>query len=65
VASVKAANGIYTPINGPSACSQCKAPELVNEPSNTEGWFIRIRIENPFKTDVLMGKNEYLASITD
>jgi glycine cleavage system H lipoate-binding protein len=41
------------------------ASELVNEPSDTEGWFIRIRIEDPFKTDVLMGKDEYLASITD
>jgi glycine cleavage system H protein len=68
VESVKAASDIYAPINGEVIEVNTlleDSPEMVNESPETEGWFIKIRLEESFETDSYMSKEEYLASIAD
>ena len=61
VESVKAASDIYAPTNG----EVIEVNTLLDDSPETEGWFIKIRLEEPFETDGYMSKEEYLASIAD
>lgn len=64
VESVKAVSDIYTPVSGEilSANETLEnAPETVNEDPYGEGWFVRIKLENPSELDDLMDTQAYAA----
>jgi glycine cleavage system H protein len=66
VESVKAASEVYAPVSGEvvevnSALEG--APGTVNEDPAGNGWFLKIRLQDPAELDALMGEDEYQAYI--
>jgi glycine cleavage system H protein len=64
VESVKAASEVYAPVSGEvievnSALEG--APGTVNEDPAGNGWFLKIRVQDPSELDSLMGEDEYQA----
>ena len=62
VESVKAASEIYAPVSGavvevnPALSDN---PALVNESAMIEGWFFKLRIQEPSETDEMMDETAY------
>ena len=62
VESVKAASDVYAPVSGEvTEGNQAVAddPSLVNSDPEGEGWFFKIRLDNPGEVDGLMDEVAY------
>jgi glycine cleavage system H protein len=62
VESVKAASDVYAPVGGTvQAVNEALAdqPELVNKDCYGEGWFIRVKPDNPGDWDSLLAPADY------
>ncbi len=66
VESVKAASDIYAPLSGKVIEineSLKTSPEKVNQAAETDGWLVKIEIENPSEWDSLLSEADYKATI--
>ena len=66
IESVKAASDIAAPLDGEIIevnAAIVENPALVNEDPTGEGWFFKIRIEDPGMLDEFMDEDEYKAMI--
>ena len=66
VESVKAANGLFSPVSGEIAeINEAleDAPELVNQSPYDAGWMIKIRMNNPGELDNLLSADQYRALV--
>ena len=62
VESVKAASDVYAPVSGEvTEGNQAVAddPSLVNSDPEGQGWFFKLRLDNPGKLDGLMDEGAY------
>ena len=62
VESVKAASDVYAPVSGEVVeGNQALAddPSVVNTDPEGEGWFFKVRLDNPSELDGLMDENAY------
>ena len=62
VESVKAANDIFSPLDGEVVARNDEAlaaPETINQSPYDRAWLVRIKVEDPSQFDVLMDANEY------
>ena len=62
VESVKAASDVYAPVTGQvTEGNQAVAdePSLVNSDPEGQGWFFKLKLENPSELDGLMDENAY------
>lgn len=62
VESVKAANDIFSPIDGEVLERNEEAisgPELINQSPFGQAWLIRVKVENPQQIETLMAADEY------
>jgi glycine cleavage system H protein len=62
VESVKAASEVYAPVTGTVVAVNSKlteTPGTVNEAPTGDGWFMKLRIDNPAELDGLMSEAEY------
>lgn len=68
VESVKAASDIYAPVTGTIVESNAELadrPELVNEDPENDGWFFRMRLDDPSELDDLFDEAGYQAFIQE
>ena len=68
VESVKAASDIYAPVTGTVIevnTALEDAPELVNEAPYQDGWFFKIRADNPADVETLLSAADYQAVCDD
>lgn len=68
VESVKAASDIYSPVTGEVVAINSlleESPEIINSDPYTEGWFYKIRIDDPAEYETLLDADDYTASIED
>ena len=66
VESVKAASEVYAPVSGEvTAVNEAlsDAPDAVNSDALGAGWFVKIRLSDPFELDKLMDQAAYAAFI--
>lgn len=68
VESVKAASDIYAPVGGEvleinEALED--APETVNAEPYTDGWFFRLKVEDPGELEKLLSAEDYAALCAD
>ncbi|WP_155263334.1 glycine cleavage system protein GcvH [Sphingomonas segetis] len=62
VESVKAASDVYAPITGEVIEGNSKVaddPAIVNSDPEGEGWFFKLKLENPSELDGLMDESAY------
>jgi glycine cleavage system H protein len=62
VESVKAASDVYAPVSGEvTEGNQAVAddPALVNSDPEGQGWFFKLKLENPGELDGLMDETSY------
>lgn len=62
VESVKAASDVYAPVSGEVLEGNSKVaddPSLVNSDPQGDGWFFKLRLEDPSELDGLMNENAY------
>ena len=62
VESVKAASDVYSPIAGEVTESNeaiVSDPSLVNQDTEGNGWFFKIKVSNPDQLNELMNKDDY------
>ena len=62
VESVKAASDIYAPVSGEVVEineSLEDAPETVNSEPYTDGWFFRLRVDDPGELEKLLSAEDY------
>ena len=62
VESVKAASDVYAPVSGEVVEGNSKVaddPALVNSDPEGEGWFFKLKLENPGELDGLMDEAAY------
>ncbi|MFT7218739.1 MAG: glycine cleavage system H protein [Candidatus Azotimanducaceae bacterium] len=65
VESVKAASDIYAPVSGTVVeinLALEDAPELVNESPYGEGWFFKVKVDDPASLDSLLNAADYQAA---
>ena len=68
VESVKAASEIYAPVSGAVVevnLALSDNPALVNESAMTDGWFFKLRIQEPSEFDELMDETAYATFVED
>lgn len=68
IESVKAASDIYAPVNGEVIEineSLDDSPEMVNDAAESDGWFMKIRIEEPLDVSSFMTLEAYLTLLGD
>lgn len=68
VESVKAASDVYAPVSGEVvAVNELleESPEMINSDPYTEGWFYKIRLDDPEEFANLLDADEYRASLED
>lgn len=68
VESVKAASDIYAPIGGEIIAVNDNLednPEVINEDPYGDGWFFKIRLDDPSSIDELLTAEQYDASCED
>lgn len=66
VESVKAASEVFAPVDGEvveANAGLVDNPALVNSDPMGEGWFLKLRVANPFQLDALMDEGAYAAYI--
>ena len=62
VESVKAASDVYSPVSGEVLDGKSKVaddPSIVNSDPEGEGWFFRVKLDNPGELDGLMDEGAY------
>ena len=62
IESVKAANDIFSPIDGDVVERNedvVAAPEMINASPYSDAWLVRIRVADPKQLDALMSAEEY------
>lgn len=62
VESVKAASDVYSPVSGEVIEGNSKVaddPSVVNSDAEGEGWFFKLRLDNPSELDGLMDEATY------
>jgi glycine cleavage system H protein len=62
VESVKAASDVYSPVSGEVIDGNSKVaddPSIVNSDPEGEGWFFKLKLENPSELDGLMDEAAY------
>jgi glycine cleavage system H protein len=62
VESVKAASDVYSPVSGEVIQGNSKVaddPSIVNSDPEGEGWFFKLKLENPGEVDGLMDEASY------
>lgn len=62
VESVKAASDVYSPVSGEVVEGNSKVaddPSIVNSDPEGEGWFFKIKLDNPGELDGLMDESAY------
>ncbi len=62
VESVKAASDVYAPVSGEVVEGNSKVaddPSLVNSDAEGEGWFFKLKLDNPGELDGLMDESAY------
>jgi glycine cleavage system H protein len=62
VESVKAASDVYSPVSGEVLDGNSKVaddPSIVNSDPEGEGWFFKLKLDNPSEVDGLMDENAY------
>ncbi|WP_108663351.1 glycine cleavage system protein GcvH [Acuticoccus kandeliae] len=62
VESVKAASDVYAPVAGEVAEANAaldEKPELVNESAESDGWFIKLKVEDAAAIEALMDRAAY------
>jgi glycine cleavage system H protein len=68
VESVKAASDVYAPINGEVVevnNDLDDSPETVNDNAESDGWFMKIRIDDTFDASEYMSHDDYLKTLDD
>jgi glycine cleavage system H protein len=68
VESVKAASDIYAPVSGEVIEvneALADSPELVNAGAHDDGWFYRLRADDPAELESLLDADGYAASLED
>lgn len=66
VESVKAASEVYAPVSGTVTESNSAIqtdPSLVNRAANSDGWFFRLKINNPNELEKLLTEDSYKSLI--
>ena len=66
VESVKAASDVYAPVSGLVIAVNGaleKAPGMINEASETDGWFLKLTLTEPGELDDLMDEAAYRAFV--
>lgn len=66
VESVKAASEVYAPVSGTVTESNTAIqtdPSLVNRAANSDGWFFRLKINNPNELEKLLTEDSYKSLI--
>jgi glycine cleavage system H protein len=62
VESVKAASDVYSPVSGEVTEGNSKVaddPSVVNSDPEGEGWFFKLKLDNPGELDGLMDEGAY------
>jgi glycine cleavage system H protein len=62
VESVKAASDVYSPVSGEVLDGNSKVaddPSIVNSDPEGEGWFFRVKLDNPGELEGLMDEGAY------
>ena len=62
VESVKAASDVYSPVSGEVVEGNSKVaddPSIVNSDAEGDGWFFKLKLDNPSELDGLMDENSY------
>jgi glycine cleavage system H protein len=62
VESVKAASDVYSPVSGEVVDGNSKVaddPSIVNSDPEGEGWFFKLKLDNPSELDGLMDESAY------
>lgn len=62
VESVKAASDVYSPVSGEVVEGNSKVaddPSIVNSDPEGEGWFFKVKLDNPGELDGLMDEGAY------
>ena len=62
VESVKAASDVYSPVSGEVLDGNSKVaddPSIVNSDPEGEGWFFKLKLDNPSELEGLMDENAY------
>jgi glycine cleavage system H protein len=62
VESVKAASDVYSPVSGEVLDGNSKVaddPSIVNSDPEGEGWFFKVKLDNPGELDGLMDEGAY------
>ena len=62
VESVKAASDVYAPVSGEVVEGNSKVaddPSIVNSDPEGEGWFFKLKLDNPSELDGLMDEGAY------
>jgi len=62
VESVKAASDVYSPVSGEVLDGNSKVaddPSIVNSDPEGEGWFFKLKLDNPSELEGLMDENTY------
>ncbi|MGH1485842.1 MAG: glycine cleavage system protein GcvH [Cellvibrionaceae bacterium] len=68
VESVKAASDVYAPISGEVVeinTDLDESPEIVNDAAESDGWFMKVRLDETFDTSEYMNHETYLNSLND
>jgi glycine cleavage system H protein len=66
VESVKAASEVYAPVAGKVVAVNdaiAGEPGLVNRAPESEGWFLKLKVNNPAEIDQLMDEGAYAAFV--
>lgn len=62
VESVKAANDVFSPVDGEVVARNDQAlesPEKINQSPYDDAWLVRVKISNPSQLDALLSESEY------
>jgi glycine cleavage system H protein len=62
VESVKAASDVYSPVSGEVIDGNSKVaddPSIVNSDPEGQGWFFKLKLDNPSELDGLMNEADY------
>ena len=62
VESVKAASDVYAPVGGEVVegnSAIADDPALINRDPEGEGWFFKLKLDNPAEVEGLMGQDDY------
>ncbi len=62
VESVKAASDVYAPVGGEVVegnAAIADDPALINRDPEGEGWFFKLKLDNPAEVEGLMGQDDY------